>query len=129
MLLGMGIGWYLGYTRPNAKNYRKLLDQYHYMRDNFHLTDQEMAEAGPHIHEYFEDVKRQDETAARFGLGSFGLLERGDMEGAKKRLLLAVGSYYRVYHHKGGDTNFLAQIEKVARQSPALAAEISRKIE
>lgn len=129
ILFGICIGWYLGYMQPTAKNQRELLNQYHYVRDNFHMTDKEMAEIGPHIHEYFEDVKRQDEMAAALGLGSFKYLERGDVEGAKKRLLMAVGSYYRLYHNKGGDTNLISKIEDTARKSPALAAEIVRKIE
>jgi len=128
-LLGVGIGWYLGYTRLVAKNQRELLDQYHYMRDNFHLTDQQMAEIGPKLPQYIKDMKRQDEAAAAFGLGAFKYLERGDNEGAKKRLLYAVGSYYRVYHNKGGDTNLIVEIEEAARKYPQLAAEISRKTE
>ena len=126
--LGIGIGWYLGYTRPAARSQRELLEQYQYVRDNFHLTDQEMAEAGPKIPQYFEDMKRQDETAAKFGLGGFRLLERGETDRAKQYLLKAVGSYYRLYHNKGGDTNFLFKIEEAARQYPLLATEISRKI-
>ena len=129
MLIGVGVGWFFGYTRPSAKNQRELLRQYHYVRDNFHLTDKEMAEAGPKIPQYFQDMKRQDEMAAVFALGAFKILEQGDTERAKRQLLKAVGSYYRVYHAKGGDTNFVAKIEEVARKYPAVAAEISRKIE
>ena len=129
LAVGIGGGWYFGYTRPTAKNQRELLAQYHYVRDNFHMTDTEMAEAGPKIPQYFEDMKRQDEQAARYSLGAYKILEQGDVERAKSRLLLAVGGYYRVYHNKGGDTNLLAQIEKDAQKYPAVAAEISRKIE
>jgi hypothetical protein len=74
-------------------------------------------------------MKRQDEMAAIFALGAFTILERGDTERAKTHLLKAVGSYYRVYHDKGGDTNFLAKIEQAAQKYPAVAAEISKKIE
>ena len=128
IVLGIGIGWYLGYTWPSAKRQRELLDQYHYERDNFHLTDQEMADAGPKIPQYFKDMKRRDETAAVFGLGGFVLLERGDTERAKRHLLKTVGSYYRVYHNNGGDTNFIAKIEEAARKYPDVAAEISREV-
>ena len=129
LIVGVGIGWYFGYTRPTGKNQRELLAQYHYVRGNLHMTDAEMAEAGPKMPQYFEDMKRQDETAARFALGAFVILEHGDADRAKTHLLKAVGSYYRVYHGNGGDTNFLAKIEEAAQKYPAVAAEISRKIE
>ena len=93
------------------------------------MTDEEIALAGPKIPEYFEDVKRQDETAARVGLGAFQMLEQGNVEGAKSRLLMVVGSYFRIYHDKGGDTNFMGKIQDAARKYPAIAKEISRKIE
>ena len=129
LLIGAGVGWYFGYSRPAAKNQRELLRQYQYVRDNFHMTDEQMAEAGPKISQYFEDMRRQDEMAAVVALGAFKYLERGDTDETKKRLLRAVGSYYRVYHGKEGDTNIMAQIEKAAQDYPAIAAEISRKIE
>lgn len=125
----VGVGWYFGYTRPTAKHQRDLLAEYQYERDNFHMTDAEMAEAGPKIPQYFEDMKRQDETAAIYSLGAYKVFEQGDVERAKSRLLSAVGSYYRVYHNKGGDTNLLAHIKAAAQKYPAVAAEISRKIE
>ncbi len=129
LVLGIGIGWCFGYSCPVAKNQRDLLAQYQYVRDNFHMTDAEMAEAGPKIPQYFEDMKRQDEMAAVFALAAFRILEHGDVEHAKTHLLKAVGSYYRVYHGKGGDTNFIARIEEAAQKYPAVAAEISRKVE
>ena len=93
------------------------------------MTDEQMAEAGPMISQYFEAMRRQDEMAAVVALGAFKYLERGDTDESKKWLLRAVGSYYRVYHGKGGDTNTMAQIENAAQDYPAIAAEISRKIE
>ena len=129
LFAGVGIGWYAGYTRPTAKNQRELLAQYQYVRDNFQMTDAEMAEAGSKIPQYFQDMKRQDEMAAVFGLSALKILEQGDVERAKTRLLKAVGSYYRVYHAKGGDTNVLVKIEEAAQKYPSVAAEISRRIE
>jgi hypothetical protein len=93
------------------------------------MTDAEMAVAGPKIQQYFQDMRRQDEMAARFGLSGFVILEHGDMERAKTHLLKAVGSYYRVYHGNGGDTNFIRKIEEAAQKYPAVGTEISRKIE
>jgi hypothetical protein len=129
ILLGVGIGWYFGYIRPSAENQREILRQYEFVRDGFQMTNQEMAEAGPKIPRFFEDMKRQDELAAIFALGGFRYLDRGDIEGAKTHLLKAVGSYYRVYHNKGGDTNLIAKIEEAALKHPAIAKEISKKIE
>ena len=129
LFVGIGIGWYFGYTRPSAKNERELLAQYHYVRDNFHMTDAEMAEAGPKIPQYFEDVKRQDEMAAIVSLAAIKRLEGGYTNEAEHILLHVVGGYYRAYHAKGGDSNTLAHIESMAQKYPAVAAEISRKIE
>jgi hypothetical protein len=106
LILGIGIGWYFGYTRPMAMKQRELLAQYHYVRDTFQMTDEEMADAGQKIPQYFEDMRRRDELAAIFALRAFRILEDGDVERAKTNLLMAVGSYYRVYRGKGGDTNF-----------------------
>lgn len=128
VLIGLGIGWYFGYTRPVEKNQRELIKKYNKVRDDFHMTDEEMADAGAKMPQFFEDMKRQDEEAARYALGTFQILEKGDTKRAKERLLMAIGSYYRVYHEKGGDTNFLAQIEEAARKYPSIAAEISRKL-
>ncbi len=129
LLLGAGLGWYFGYTRPSVKQQRELLKEYQYVRDNAHMTDAEMAAAGPKISQYFEDMKRQDEEAAAFALGAFKILETGDTERAKTHLLKAVGSYYRVCRGKGGDTNLIGQIEEAAQKYPAVATEISRKVE
>ncbi|HYG35204.1 MAG TPA: hypothetical protein VEC99_10490, partial [Clostridia bacterium] len=129
LFVGGGIGWYFGYTRPTAKNQRELLAQYQYVRDTFRMTDAEMAELGPKIPQFFEDMKRQDEMAAAFAFSTFKILARGDVEGAKTRLLKAVGSYYRLYHGKGGDTNILAKIEEAAQKYPEVATEIARKVE
>lgn len=129
VFVGFGIGWYFGNTRPPSKYQQEILGQYQWIRDNLHMTDTEMAAAGAKMPQYFEDMKRQDEMAAVFALRVFKTLETGDTERAKTTLLKAVGSYYRLYHDRGGDTNFMAKIEEAARQHPTVAAEISRKIE
>src|SRR6266404_7898811 len=87
LLLGVSIGWYLSYTRPVAKHQRELLRQYQYLRDNFHMTDEQMAKAGPKVSQYFEDMKRQDEMAAKVSFAAFIYLERGSIDQARSRLL------------------------------------------
>jgi hypothetical protein len=129
VMLGVGIGWYFGYTRPVAKHQRQLLKEYREVRDNFHMTDEEMADAGRKMPQYFEDMKRQDEMAAAVALGALKLLEKDDVNGAKEVLARHVGSYYRLYHAKGGDAKMLSAIEEAAQQNPAISAEISEKDE
>ena len=127
VLFGSCIGWYFGYTRPVAKQYRIVRDQM------FHVTDKEMAEAGGQVREHFpqfiEGMKREDDLIAAVALGTFKRLDQGNVEGAKKVLLPWIGNYYRRYHAKGGDQKMLARIEEAARQNSDIAAEIARKNE
>jgi hypothetical protein len=128
-MLGVGIGWYFGYTRPVAKHQRQLLREYQEVRDNFHMTDTEMADVGRKFPQYLEDMKRQDEMAAVIALGALKLLEKDDVKGAREVLARHVGSYYRLYHAKSGDAKVLSMIEEAAQQYPAISAEISEKDE
>jgi hypothetical protein len=117
---GVGIGWYFGYTRPT-------LQAMHLTQELQKETGIPMEEMAKSVPDALASLQRQDETAARYSLGAYKILAQGDVESAKSRLLLAVGSYYRVYHDKGGDTNLLAAIAEAAQKYPAVAAEISRK--
>jgi hypothetical protein len=112
-----------------AKGQREILEQYKFFRDGLRMTDEEMAEAGGKITQFMEGVQRSDELAASVSLGAFKFLERGDVDAAKKRLMIPIGSYYRLYRQKGGDTNLLERIEATAREYSSIAAETSRKIE
>ncbi len=105
----------------------EILRHYQSAKDNLQMTDAQMAEARTKVPQYFEDMKRQDEMTAAVALGAFKRLERGDTNSAKKRLAWHVGSYYRLYHAKGGDTNLLAQIDDAARKHPMIAEEIATK--
>jgi len=125
VVLGVGIGWYFGYTRPVAKRQRQLLREYQEVRDGFQMTDQEMADAGRKMPQYLEGIRRQDETTAVVALGALKLLEKDDAQGAKEVLAWHVGSYYRLYHAKGGDAKVLSAIEEAAQQYPIVSAEIS----
>jgi hypothetical protein len=125
VMLGVGIGWYFGYTRPVAQQHRKLLKEYQCVKENFHLTDEEMADIGPKLPQYLEDMKRQDEMTAHVGLAVLKLLESDDIKGAKEVLARHIGGYYYVYHAKGGDAKLLSMIEEAAQQYPVLSAAIS----
>jgi hypothetical protein len=125
VMLGVGFGWYFGYTRPVVVQQRKLLREYQEVRDNFHMTDEEMVEVGRGIPQYFKDMKRQDEMTAFVALGVLKLLEADEIKGAKEVLARHIGGYYYVYHAKGGDAKLLSSIEEAAQQYPVLSAAIS----
>jgi hypothetical protein len=122
-LLGLSLGWCLGFTRPSIKNQEQLIGEYQRVRDAFQLTDKEMAEWGGRLPEFVDSVRRQDEFAALVALGSLRQLETGDLAAAKKTLTKAISIYYRG-HKYDGKTNLLARIERSARFS----AEISNAI-
>lgn len=125
-LIGVGIGWYCGYTRPSLNHQREIIRQYQFFKDKLHMTDADAAELGRKTPQYFEDVKRQDEMAAVYALPTFKFLEHGDTEHAKSILLKAIGHYYRAYRGKEDIHLIIPAIEKAAQQYPAIAANISQ---
>jgi hypothetical protein len=128
LIVGIGVGWFSGYMRPTARNQRELLRQYQYVRDNFHMTDAEMADFGAHQQEYFAAMKRQDEIAAAMALGALVKLEQGDMEKAKSRLQTTISIYFRG-HRDDGDSNVIRHITTFAATNAALSNAIYRKLE
>lgn len=44
VLIGVSIGWYFGYTRPVARNQRKLLKEYQLVKETFQMSDADMAD-------------------------------------------------------------------------------------
>jgi hypothetical protein len=126
-VVGLGAGWYFGYTRPVTKGYRELKAALHLTE----MPDKQMAEAGAqirdHMPEFIERMKRSDDMAASLALGSFKREEQGNVDGAKKLQLQFIGNYYRQYHAKGGDGKILGSIEEAAKQSPDIAAAIATK--
>ena len=128
LTVGIGVGWYFGYTRPTAKNQRELLKQYQYTRDKFHMTDAEMADWGEHMHEYFVAMQRQDEFAAAIALAAFTNLEATNTERAKWELETTISAYYRGHLHDG-NTNLLHKIVSYAATNSALSNAIYRKLE
>lgn len=128
LLVGIGLGWFFGYTRPVARNQRELLHQYQVVRDNFHMTDAEMADFGAHQQEYFAAMKRQDEIAAVIALAALVKIDQGDIEKAKWRLQTEISTYYRG-HNYDGDSNVLRHITTYAATNAALSNAIYRKLE
>ena len=127
LLLGIAVGWYLGYTRPVTRNQRELLKQYQEAKDALHLTDADVVEFNAHLPDIWDAMKREDWSSAVIGLRGIEILNRGDAEAAKKYLAYWVGSYYRVYHNRG-DTNLIERIERAAATNAVIAAEISKSL-
>jgi hypothetical protein len=89
------------------------------------MTDEQMADVGRKFPQYLEDMKRKDEMAAIVALAAFKALEKDDVNGAKQFLVRHVGSYYYLYHGRGGDPELLSEIEQAAKQYPAISAALS----
>jgi site-specific DNA-adenine methylase len=121
LLTSASLAWY-------AWSNHKLLKQYRIVRDNFHMTDEEMADFGKHRQEYLDAMKRQDEMAAAIALGALVKLDSGDLEKAKSRLQTAISIYYRG-HRDDGDSNVLRHITTFAATNAALSNAIYRKLE
>jgi hypothetical protein len=127
LLIGIGLGWSFCYFGPVAKHQRELLAEYRYAKDNFHLTDAEMAQMGRDFQQYGKNMIREDELLAAVALSALKSLESGETDDAKTTLLRPVGMYYRLYHDKVVDKSLLEKIETAAKEYPSIAAEISRE--
>ena len=109
LLLGVGIGWYFGYTRSVAKNQLNLQRA---LQDNFHTTE------------------HQDEFAAVAACGVFARLEGDDVEKvekAKHTLATIISIYYRA-HRLDGNSNFIARIESYAATNAVISNAIYGKL-
>lgn len=103
LLVGVGFGWYFGYTRPLAKADRD--------------ARKEMLK-----------TENDDWEAALFAVKAIPLVESGDKQGAVEWLAKPIGSYYRVYGPHAGTNEerlkMLAMIEQLAGTNPAVNTEI-----
>jgi len=109
ILIGVGIGWYFGYTRPVAKKQRELLSQNRYIGNHLHEYDSDMADFNKRRAEYFEAAKPYEGSGASIALAALKNLDVGDTEGARSRLVAIIAIYYR-NHSRDGDTNLLTSI-------------------
>lgn len=121
LLVAGSLAWY-------AWSNHKVLKEYRIVRDNFHMTDAEMADFGEHRMEYLEAMKRQDEFAAAIALRVYHQLESGDLDGAKKNLAATISIYYRG-HRLDGNTNVISHIERYASTNAAISNAVYRKLE
>src|SRR5690349_2682852 len=111
---GLSVGWYFGYTRP-VLHMQRLHDE---LQKETGTSDREMVRAVP---EALAATGREDESVALVGLKAIGMLDRNEVTKAKEYLAYWVGSYYRMFHNKGGDTNLLAGIERAATTNSDIA--------
>ena len=121
LLVGMGVGWYFGYSRPALR----MQHLYEDIQKTTGISDSDMVKQVP---ESLAAIRREDESVAIVALRGIEILGRGDTQAAKKHLAYWVGSYYRVYH-TNGDTNLIARIEQAATTNAEVAAEIAKKIQ
>lgn len=119
LALGIGIGWYFGYTRPSLRAIHLTQD----LQRETGVSVEEMAKAVP---DSLAAIKRDDESVATVALRGIEILDRGDTAATKKYLAYWIGSYYRVYH-ANGDTNLITHIEQAATTNPEIATEIAKK--
>jgi len=108
LLVGLGVGWYFGYTKPIAK-------------------------ANRDAHQEMLATESDDSMAAIIAVRAIPLIESGDTQKAVGWLVKPVGSYYRVYGlHAGMNDERLklrGMIEQLASTNSAVDAEIHRKVE
>ena len=119
-LLGISIGWYFGYTRPATRMHA--LDA-----AVLKETGMSESEASKAVPEALAAIKREDESTALVSLKAIRMVDSGDVERAEKYLAYWVGSYYRVYHGQGGDTNLLKEAEATAATNKFIRAELSKQ--
>ena len=107
LLVGIGIGWYCGYTRPTAQAAREVrgeLDAY---------------ESG-------------DAKAAVFAAEAVACIDSGETQRAVQFLSLPIASYYSVYAvHAGTNAQRLkvrGYIDQVARSNQVVAAQIKKEM-
>jgi uncharacterized protein YxeA len=112
LLVGVGIGWYFGYTRPIAKVSR-----------DAHREMPALQAA----------VRSDDTFAAVIALNAIPLIEAGDTQKAVKVLAYPIGNYYRFYAlHAGTNQEWLqmrARIEQIASTNQVVDAEIHKKVD
>ncbi|MBI5686452.1 MAG: hypothetical protein HZC54_15375 [Verrucomicrobia bacterium] len=127
ILVGAGIGWYFGYTRPVGMKLDKVLENYRQVKEALKWTDKEVLEAAPHVPEMKAIMRQSDEFLATVGYAALNKIEAGDIEGAKKLLARIISIHYRT--GQMDNTNLLARVAELAAKSSALSNAIYRKMD
>jgi hypothetical protein len=106
LLIGIGTGWYLGYTRPNAQANRELRKQ-------------------------LGDAEVDDITAAAFAVGAINRIDAGNTAAAVQWLSLPITRFWSDCHIRPSTNEqrlkLLAVIEKLSHTNQIVAAHITEK--
>ena len=117
LLVGIGIGWYFGYSCPAAKRQRELLEKYQPLKEEL---DTNMAYLNKQREEESKKAEPWMAASASIALAALKELKTNDMEDAKYRLAQIVSAYYRG-HSRDGDTNLLHSIVSFAATDSAFS--------
>jgi hypothetical protein len=103
LLVGVGIGWYLGYTRP-------------------------IAQASRDMHDEESAYESGDAKAAAIAIDTISCIDSGDTEKAVQFLSLPIAGYYNIYAKRIGTNEqrlkICDNIEQLARTNQIVAARI-----
>jgi hypothetical protein len=106
LLIGIGAGWYLGYTRPNAQANREL-----------------RKELG--------DVQVDDIRAAAFAVGAINRIDAGDTQAAVQWLSLPIAHFWSDCQIRPSTNEdrlkLLGSIEKLSHTNQIVAAHITNE--
>jgi hypothetical protein len=116
-LAGIGIGWYLGYSRPAAKNQRRLLEEYQPIKEEIETN---MAYLNKQREESSKLAKPWEASTASIALVGLQDLNASNTGDANFRFATLVGIYFRAHLHDG-DTNLLEHIASYATTNSALS--------
>jgi hypothetical protein len=117
LLVGIGIGWYFGYSCPAAQRQRELLGKYQPLKEELETN---MAYLNKQREEESKKAQPWMASSASIALAALKNLKTNDMEDAKYRLAAIVAAYYRG-HSRDGDTNLLTSITTFAATDAAFS--------
>ena len=107
LLVGIALGWYVGYMRPNTKANREAM-------------------------KHFAIIDADDSMAAAIAVRAIPLIQTGEGQKAVEELKRPIGMFYRFHKPRVSSeeqSNLLARIEQLATTNQVIATEIHRKIE
>jgi hypothetical protein len=121
ILVGIGIGWYLGYIRAITEYQRDALK-------NLPTVEAQLEDLNKQKAEDFKAVKPYEASGASIALAALKNLDANDVEGARSRLAAIVAIYYRG-HSGDEDTNLLTNIVSLAARDMVLSNAIYESLQ
>jgi len=113
LVIGIGIGWYLGYTRSTVTNQRELLKQYQYFKDHTQEFEAGVAHYDELAAKSAAGAKPFETSTTSMALAALKALDANDVETTRSRLTAILAVYYAHYSHDG-ETNLLGDIKNFA---------------